>query len=134
MITVDDVKKMNRDPIVMAMANPDPEIRPELANPHVAVMATGRSDFPNQINNVLCFPGLFRGVLDVRAREINEPMKLAAAQAIAAAVSKTELGPEYIIPSVFHPTVFKNVAKEVAAAAIESGVAERERRAIPVFI
>jgi malate dehydrogenase (oxaloacetate-decarboxylating) len=134
MITVDDVKKMNRDPIVMAMANPDPEIRPELAAPHVAVMATGRSDFPNQINNVLCFPGLFRGVLDVRAREINEQMKLAAAQAIAAAVSKTELSSEYIIPSVFHPTVFKNVAKEVAAAAIESGVAERERRPIPVFI
>jgi len=134
MITVDDVKKMNRDPIVMAMANPDPEIRPELASPFVSVMATGRSDFPNQINNVLCFPGLFRGVLDVRAREINEPMKLAAAEAIAAAVGKAELGPEYIIPSVFHPTVFKNVARDVAAAAIASGVAERERRAIPVFI
>ncbi len=134
MITVDDVKKMNRDPIVMAMANPDPEIRPELAGPHVAVMATGRSDFPNQINNVLCFPGLFRGVLDVRAREINEPMKLAAAEAIAAAVSKSELSPEYIIPSVFHPTVFKNVARDVAAAAIASGVADREKKSIPVFI
>jgi malate dehydrogenase (oxaloacetate-decarboxylating) len=134
MITVEDVKKMNRDPIVMAMANPDPEIRPELAGPHVAVMATGRSDFPNQINNVLCFPGLFRGVLDVRARQINEEMKLAAAQAIAGAVSKNELSPEYIIPSVFHPTVFKSVAKAVADAAIASGVAERERKAVTTFM
>jgi malate dehydrogenase (oxaloacetate-decarboxylating) len=134
MITVDDIKKMNRDPIVMAMANPDPEIRPELASPHVAVMATGRSDFPNQINNVLCFPGLFRGVLDVRAREITENMKLRAAEAIASAVSKNELGPEYIIPSVFHSTVFKNVAKCVADQAIEDGVAERERKAVATFI
>jgi malate dehydrogenase (oxaloacetate-decarboxylating) len=133
-ITVDDVKKMNRAPIVMAMANPDPEIRPELAAPHVAVMATGRSDFPNQINNVLCFPGLFRGVLDVRARQINEEMKLAAAEAIAAAVSKSELSPEYVIPSVFHSTVFKNVARDVAAKAIETGVAERERKAIATFM
>jgi malate dehydrogenase (oxaloacetate-decarboxylating) len=134
MITVDDVKKMNRDPIVMAMANPDPEIRPELAAPHVAVMATGRSDFPNQINNVLCFPGLFRGVLDVRARHINEEMKLAAAEAIAAAVHKSELSAEYVIPSVFHPTVFKNVARDVAAKAIETGVAERERKAVSTFM
>jgi malate dehydrogenase (oxaloacetate-decarboxylating) len=134
MITVDDVKKMNRDPIVMAMANPDPEIRPELAGPYVKVMATGRSYFPNQINNVLCFPGLFRGVLDVRARQINEEMKVVAAEAIAAAVAKNELSPEYIIPSVFHPTVFKNVAKAVSEAAIEDGVAEREKKAIPVFI
>jgi malate dehydrogenase (oxaloacetate-decarboxylating) len=134
MITVEDVKKMNRDPIVMAMANPDPEILPELALPHVRVMATGRSDFPNQINNVLCFPGLFRGVLDVRARHINEEMKLAAAEAIAGAVSKSELSPEYIIPSVFHSSVFKNVAREVANKAIETGVAERERKAVATFI
>ncbi len=133
-ITVDDVKKMNRDPVVMAMANPDPEIRPELASPYVAVMATGRSDFPNQINNVLCFPGLFRGVLDVRARHINEEMKLAAAEAIAAAVSKSELSAEYVIPSVFHSTVFKNVARDVAAKAIETGVAERERKAVSTFM
>jgi malate dehydrogenase (oxaloacetate-decarboxylating) len=133
-ITVDDLKKMNRDPIVMAMANPDPEIRPEVALPHVKVMATGRSDFPNQINNVLCFPGLFRGVLDVRARQINEEMKVAAAEAIAAAVSKNELSSEYIIPSVFHPTVFKNVAKCVAEKAIETGVADREKRAVATFI
>jgi len=134
MITVDDVKKMNRDPIVMAMANPDPEIRPEVAGPHVAVMATGRSDFPNQINNVLCFPGLFRGVLDVRARQITENMKVRAAEAIAAAVGRHELSSEYIIPSVFHPTVFKNVAKAVSEAAIGDGVAEREKKPIPVFI
>jgi malate dehydrogenase (oxaloacetate-decarboxylating) len=123
LVTVDDLKRMNRDPMVFAMANPDPEIRPELAAPHVAIMATGRSDFPNQINNVLCFPGLFRGVLDVRAREINEEMKLAAANAIADSVSKSELSAEYIIPSVFHPTVFKNVARAVAKKAIETGVA-----------
>ncbi|HEY8172226.1 MAG TPA: NAD-dependent malic enzyme [Dehalococcoidia bacterium] len=134
MITVDDVKKMNRDPIVMAMANPDPEIRPEIAGPYVKVMATGRSDFPNQINNVLCFPGLFRGVLDVRARQITEHMKLVAAEAIAAAVSKSELSPEYIIPSVFHSSVFKNVARDVAHAAIEDGVADRERKAVATFI
>jgi malate dehydrogenase (oxaloacetate-decarboxylating) len=129
MITIDDIKKMNRDPIVFAMANPDPEIRPEEAGAHVRVMATGRSDYPNQINNVLCFPGLFRGVLDVRAREINEPMKLAAAEAIAAAVSKNELSAEYIIPSVFHSTVFRNVAREVANAAIATGAAERPEKA-----
>ncbi|MCL4243204.1 MAG: NAD-dependent malic enzyme, partial [Dehalococcoidia bacterium] len=128
LVTVDDVKRMNRDPMVFAMANPDPEIRPELAAPHVAIMATGRSDFPNQINNVLCFPGLFRGVLDVRARDINEEMKLAAAYAIADSVSKTELSPEYIIPSVFHPTVFKNVARAVSRKAIETGVASDPAR------
>jgi len=125
LVTVDDIKRMNRDPMVFAMANPDPEIRPELAAPHVAIMATGRSDFPNQINNVLCFPGLFRGVLDVRARDINEEMKLAAAYAIADSVSKAELSAEYIIPSVFHATVFKNVARAVSRKAIETGVAER---------
>jgi malate dehydrogenase (oxaloacetate-decarboxylating) len=129
LITVDDLKKMNRDPIVFAMANPDPEIQPAIAAGHVRIMATGRSDFPNQINNVLCFPGLFRGVLDVRAREINEAMKLAAAHAIAAAVPKAELSFEYIIPSVFHPTVFKNVARAVARTAIETGVADRPGKA-----
>jgi len=123
-LSVEQIKKMHRDPIVFAMANPDPEIRPELAAPYVTVMATGRSDFPNQINNVLCFPGLFRGVLDVRARDINEPMKLAAAHAIAAAVSEKELGPEYIIPSVFHTSIFKDVARAVSQAAIETGVAQ----------
>ncbi|MBF6599883.1 MAG: NAD-dependent malic enzyme [Dehalococcoidia bacterium] len=135
MLSVDDVKKMNRDPIVFAMANPTPEIMPEECSDIVRVMATGRSDYPNQINNVLCFPGLFRGVLDVRAREINEPMKIAAAEAIAAAVGKHELSAEYIIPSVFHPTVFKNVARDVAHAAIETGAAEQpEKRKTMVFV
>ena len=129
LITANDLRKMNRDPIVFAMANPDPEIQPEMAAGHVKIMATGRSDFPNQINNVLCFPGLFRGVLDVRAREINEAMKLAAAHAIAAAVPRGELSAEYIIPSVFHPTVAKNVARAVAKTAIETGVANRPGKA-----
>ncbi|MGH7622702.1 MAG: malic enzyme-like NAD(P)-binding protein, partial [Gemmatimonadaceae bacterium] len=134
-LTLADVKKMNRDPIVFAMANPTPEIMPEECADTVRVMATGRSDYPNQINNVLCFPGLFRGVLDVRAREINEPMKIAAAEAIAAAVGKGELSAEYIIPSVFHPTVFKNVARDVAHAAIATGAAEQpEKRKTMVFV
>jgi malate dehydrogenase (oxaloacetate-decarboxylating) len=129
LVTPGDLRKMNRDAIVFALANPDPEIRPDLAAPHVKVMATGRSDYPNQINNVLCFPGLFRGVLDVRAREINEPMKLAAAEAIAGSVSRSELSAEYIIPSVFHPAVAKRVARAVAQKAVETGVAEAPGKA-----
>jgi malate dehydrogenase (oxaloacetate-decarboxylating) len=101
---------------------------PEAALPHVRVMATGRSDYPNQINNVLCFPGLFRGVLDARASAINEEMKLAAAHAIAGNVKKNELNEEYIIPSVFNRTVFRDVAKAVAAAATKTGVAQRGRQ------
>ena len=134
LLTVDDVKKMNRDPIVFALANPDPEIRPEDAEPHVRVMATGRSDYPNQINNVLCFPGLFRGVLDARAWDINEPMKVAAAHAIADSVGKSELSEEYIIPSVFNRAVFQKVAKAVAEAAYASGAAERHRKVHAVYI
>src|SRR5207247_2889418 len=91
MITIDDIKKMKRDPIVFAMANPDPEIRPEEAGAHVRVMATGRSDYPNQINNVLCFPGFFRGLLDSRARAVNDEMKVAAARALSACVTRSEL-------------------------------------------
>ncbi len=132
-LSVEDVKKMAPDPIVFAMANPDPEIKPELAAPHVRIMATGRSDYPNQINNVLCFPGLFRGVLDAQAREINEEMKIAAAYAIANTVSKSELHEEYIIPSVFNKNVFRNVAKEVAAAAYRTGAAERHRKVFSFF-
>ncbi len=127
LITAEDVKKMNRDPIVFALANPDPEIRPEEAAPYVRVMATGRSDYANQINNVLCFPGLFRGVLDARAREINEEMKIAAAEAIASCVGREELQEEYIIPSVFNPQVARRVAKNVEAAAYRSGAAVRRR-------
>ncbi|SDS87158.1 malate dehydrogenase (oxaloacetate-decarboxylating) [Paenibacillaceae bacterium GAS479] len=124
-LTTDHLRRMARDPIVFAMANPDPEIDPELAEPLVRVMATGRSDYPNQINNVLCFPGIFRGALECRARSINERMKLAAAEAIAAAVSEDELSEQYIIPSVFNEEVVIRVRAAVIRAAIETGVARR---------
>src|SRR5207248_3774169 len=94
--------KMNDDAMVFAMANPTPEVTPEEAAPYVRIMATGRSDYPNQINNVLCFPGIFRGALDVRARRITEEMKLAAAHGIASVVTDDELAEDYIIPSVFN--------------------------------
>jgi malate dehydrogenase (oxaloacetate-decarboxylating) len=133
-LTPDDVRSMNRDPIVFALANPDPEIEPAKIEGIARIIATGRSDYPNQINNVLCFPGLFRGVLDVRARQINERMKLAAAHAIANVVAKNELSDEYIIPSVFNRNVVRAVAREVAAAAQASGVAQRSRRRPAVFL
>jgi malate dehydrogenase (oxaloacetate-decarboxylating) len=123
-----DLKRMARNPIVFAMANPDPEIQPEVALRHVRVMATGRSDYPNQINNVLCFPGFFRGLLDSRARTVNDEMKIAAARAIAACVGRSELGPEYIIPSVFNKSVAPEVARAVASAAHRTGAARRRRR------
>jgi malate dehydrogenase (oxaloacetate-decarboxylating) len=107
------------------MANPTPEIMPDIAAPVAAVVATGRSDFPNQVNNLLAFPGIFRGALDVRASRITERMKLAAASAIAAIVTDEELSAEYIIPSVFDPRVVDAVAKAVAAAAVDEGVARR---------
>ena len=119
---------MRRDPIVFAMANPDPEIRPEEAGRHVRVMATGRSDYPNQINNVLCFPGFFRGLLDARARAVNDEMKLAAAGALASCVNRDELSAEYIIPSVFNKNVAPAVAHGVARAAHETAAAGRRRR------
>jgi malate dehydrogenase (oxaloacetate-decarboxylating) len=126
-IGVADVQAMNRQPIVFAMANPTPEIMPEEAEPYVAVMATGRSDYPNQINNVLCFPGIFKGALACRASRINEEMKLAAANAIAGLISADELHPEYIIPSVFDKRVAEAVSREVEDAAYKTGVARRER-------
>lgn len=126
-IDVADVRNMAKDPIVFAMANPVPEIMPEDAAEHVAVMATGRSDYPNQINNVLCFPGIFRGALNCRASRINEAMKLAAANAIADIIAPDELHPDYIIPSVFDRRVGEAVAARVEDAAYESGVARRER-------
>ncbi len=122
-----DLANMAKDPIIFAMANPVPEIMPEDAAGHVAVMATGRSDYPNQINNVLCFPGIFRGALNCRASRINEEMKLAAANAIAGIISEDELHPDYIIPSVFDRRVGEAVAAEVEEAAYRSGVARRER-------
>ena len=126
-ITVDDLKKMADKPVVFAMANPVPEIMPEEAEGHVAVMATGRSDYPNQINNVLCFPGIFRGALACRAARINEQMKLAAAGAIASIITDEELHPEYVIPSVFDKRVAEAVSREVEEAAYQTGVARRER-------
>jgi malate dehydrogenase (oxaloacetate-decarboxylating) len=122
LITPEDVKAMADDPVVFAMANPDPEILPEQVEGMVAVMATGRSDYPNQINNVLAFPGIFRGALDVRASDITENMKLAAADAIADSVSEEELAPDFIVPSVFDKTVPLRVAQAVAAAARADGV------------
>jgi malate dehydrogenase (oxaloacetate-decarboxylating) len=122
------LKKMSKDPIVFALANPTPEILPEDAAPYVKVMATGRSDYPNQINNVLCFPGIFRGALDCRASVINEEMKLAAARAIQTIITDEELSPDYIIPSVFDKRVAPAVAKAVVEAAYETGVAKRERK------
>ncbi|HZG84063.1 NAD-dependent malic enzyme [Paenibacillus sp.] len=124
-LTGEDVRRMAPQPIVFAMANPDPEISPEEALPHVRVFATGRSDYPNQINNVLVFPGMFRGALDCRASRINEPMKLAAARAIASVVTDAELNEQYIIPSIFNDQVVANVRKAVIEAAILTGVARR---------
>ena len=116
------VLSMAPDPIVFAMANPDPEIRPEEAAGAVAVMATGRSDFPNQINNVLAFPGIFRGALDADATQITEGMKIAAARAIASAVSPAELAPDHVIPSVFDKRIAPLVAAAAAEAAVRDGV------------
>lgn len=123
-LTEDMIKSMNTDPIIFAMANPTPEIMPDLAKKAGAkVVGTGRSDFENQINNVLAFPGIFRGALDVRASDINDEMKLAAAYAIANLVSDDELRPEYIIPAAFDKRVGPEVAKAVAKAARDSGIA-----------
>jgi malate dehydrogenase (oxaloacetate-decarboxylating) len=123
-----DVQKMGEGRIVCALANPDPEITPQEAGPHVDVMATGRSDYANQINNVLCFPGFFRGMLDVRARGVSESMKIAAADAIAGVISENEIHPDYIIPSVFDRRVSRAVAAAVAQAAIESKLAKKDAR------
>ncbi len=117
-----DLKNMAQNPIVFAMSNPDPEIAPEIAQKYAAVIGTGRSDYPNQINNVLCFPGLFRGALDCRATDITENMKLAAANAIANSIEEAHLHSDYIMPSVFDPKVAKAVALAVHQAAIKDGV------------
>jgi malate dehydrogenase (oxaloacetate-decarboxylating) len=124
-LTVEHLDTMNEDPIIFAMANPDPEIRPEVALGHARIIATGRSDYPNQINNVLCFPGIFRGALDVRAHEIDEAMKLAAAEAIAGVIPDEDLSEDYIIPSVFDERVAPAVAEAVSEKARETGMARR---------
>lgn len=121
----EDIRSMARDPIVFAMANPEPEIAPEAAEEFAAVIATGRSDYPNQINNVLCFPGIFRGALDCRARTINEEMKLAAAEAIASVITDEERSRLYIIPTVFNQDVVERIRSRVIEAAIRTGVARR---------
>jgi len=126
-VTVRDLKRMARQAIVFALANPTPEIRPEQIESFVRIVATGRSDYPNQINNVLAFPGLFRGAIDARATDINEAMKLAAAKAIAESIAPDELTEEYIVPGIFNKQVTRRVARAVEAAARESGVARRRR-------
>ncbi|WCK55508.1 NAD-dependent malic enzyme [Aneurinibacillus sp. Ricciae_BoGa-3] len=126
-LTQQMIRSMSINPIIFAMANPDPEIMPvEAKAAGAAVVGTGRSDFPNQVNNVLAFPGIFRGALEVRATDINEDMKLAAVHAIAELVSDRELAPDYVIPSPFNPAVVPNVAAAVAQAAMETGVARRK--------
>jgi malate dehydrogenase (oxaloacetate-decarboxylating) len=130
-LTTDHLAVMNSDAMVFAMANPDPEIFPEEAAPFVRIMATGRSDYPNQINNALCFPGFFRGLLDSRSKEVNTEMELAAARAIADVVTPSQLNEEYIIPTVFDRNVARNVAKEVAGAAHDTQVARHTRRFRP---
>jgi len=123
-LPADALARMNKDAMVFAMANPNPEVNPEEAAPYVRIMATGRSDYPNQINNVLCFPGIFRGAMDVRAPAITEEMKMAAADAIAAIVDESELREDYIIPSVFNRDVAPAVAAAVAEQARAAGTAQ----------
>ena len=126
-VTKEMVRSMNKNPIIFAMANPVPEIMPEEAKEAGAlVVGTGRSDFPNQVNNVLAFPGIFRGALDVRAKEINEEMKVAAVYAISGLINSEELHADYVIPDPFDSRVAKHVAEAVAEAAIKSGVARKE--------
>ena len=122
-LTQDMIRTMAKDSIIFAMANPVPEIMPDEAKAAgAAVVGTGRSDFPNQINNALCFPGIFRGALDVRASSITENMKVAAAHAIASVISDEELGSDYIIPDAFNPAVTRAVAEAVAKVAVEDGL------------
>lgn len=127
-LEAEDLDLMAPDRIVFAMANPDPEVSPELAVSHCRIFATGRSDFPNQINNALAFPGIFRGALDVQATEINEAMKLSAAKALADTIPRAALSEDYIIPSVFDKNVVPRIARAVAAAARDTGVARRRSR------
>ncbi len=127
-LTVEGIKKMAKDPIVFALANPDPEIDPTVAAPLVRILGTGRSDFQNQINNVLCFPGFFKGLLAVNAGTINKEMKLAAAGAIASVITPEELSEDYIIPSVFDDRVSSVVATAVVEAAEATGVARRSAK------
>ncbi|MFI5224303.1 MAG: NADP-dependent malic enzyme, partial [Nitrospirales bacterium] len=127
-LTAEDLDLMAADRIVFAMANPDPEVPRELAASHCRIFATGRSDYPNQINNALAFPGIFRGALDVQASDVNEAMKLAAAKALAETIPPAALSEDYIIPSMFDKEIVPRVAKAVSAAARETGVARRRTK------
>jgi malic enzyme len=118
-LAAEHVKTMNDGAIVFALANPEPEVDPDAAREYAAVVATGRSDYPNQINNVLAFPGVFRGLLDAQSRKVTERLLVAAARALADVVLPDEIGPDYIIPSVFHPDVASGVAAAVRAVALE---------------
>lgn len=124
-LTVDMIKTMAKDPIIFALANPVPEIEPELAEPHARIVATGRSDYHNQINNVLCFPGLFKGLLECNARIINDDMMVAAAHAIASVITDDELSEDYIIPSVFNEHMADRVSQAVIEACVKTGVARK---------
>ncbi len=126
LITVDNIKKMSKDPIIFALANPEPEISPEEAIPHARIFATGRSDYPNQINNMLCFPGLFKGLLNSRAKEVNDEIKLAASMAIASMVDEKDLSEDYIVPSIFDRRVVAEVASRISEAAHKTGAAKRD--------
>ncbi len=132
-LNVSDLQTMAKNRIIFAMANPEPEIAPELARMHCRIFATGRSDLPNQINNLLAFPGIFRGTLDVQARDINKEMLLAAAKAIADLIPEDTLSEEYIIPSVFDKQVVKQVTKAVSQAARTTGVARRRSKLTPSY-
>src|SRR4029077_9123460 len=123
-LTGENIETMARDAIVFALANPDPEVDPDAAGEYAAVVATGRSDYPNQINNVLAFPGVFRGLLDAQSRAVTDDMLVAAARALAGVVSPAELGPHYIIPSVFRP----GVASALARAGWDAGGGGGRRR------
>jgi malate dehydrogenase (oxaloacetate-decarboxylating) len=126
-LTVSDLQRMNADPIVFALANPEPEIAPEEAYPFVKILATGRSDYPNQINNMLCFPGLFRGLLDSRAKTVTEAIKRAAAEAIASVIDRRDLSEDYIIPSIFDRGVVSAVAAAVSDTAFRTGISGKEK-------
>ena len=130
-LTSADIATMNNDAVVFALANPDPEIDPDQAREHSAVVATGRSDYPNQINNVLAFPGVFRGLLDAQSRTVTDDMLVAAARALAGVVTADELGPNYIIPSVFHPDVSSAVASAVRDAVLDEPAARGAEPEVP---
>jgi malate dehydrogenase (oxaloacetate-decarboxylating) len=127
-LSPDDIRAMGQNAIVFAMANPEPEVAPSSIQDIARIVATGKSDYPNQINNMLCFPGFFRGLLDARARCVNDEMKIAAAEAIAATIGRDELHEDYLIPSVFDRRVAKSVAAAVVQTANSTGVARRPTR------